>query len=62
MTSIARTLVAKLARMNPKLMSVAPARHMRFRSHPLERSRLTKMLPLHVRPPPTVPMSEVMEY
>jgi hypothetical protein len=48
--------------MNPKLMSVAPARHMRFRSHPLERSRLTKMLPLHVRPPPTVPMSEVMEY
>ena len=60
--SIESTLVAKLARMNPELIRAAPARHMRFKSHPLERSTLTKMLPLHARPPPIVPTREVMEY
>ena len=43
-------------------MIVAPERHIRRRSHPLEIIKLTKMLPLHVRPLPIVPMSETMAY
>jgi hypothetical protein len=48
--------------MKPKLMITDPAKHMRDMSNPLEIIALTKMLPLHVRPPPIVPMSEAMAY
>lgn len=59
---LAQTLVARLARINPKLMMADPARHMRHMSHPFEMSMATKTLPLHVRPPPIVPMSEAKAY
>jgi hypothetical protein len=59
---VAYTFVARLARMNPKLMRAAPERHMRVMSHPLEMSTPTKTLPLHVRPPPIVPMREAIAY
>ena len=54
--------MARLERRSPKLMIVAPERHIRRRSHPLEIIKLTKMLPLHVMPLPIVPMSETMAY
>jgi hypothetical protein len=59
---LAHTFVARLARINPKLMITAPERHMRHISHPFEMSMATKTLPLHVRPPPIVPTREAMAY
>jgi hypothetical protein len=59
---LVHTLVARLARTNPKLMRAAPERHMMHMSHPFEMSMATKTLPLHVRPPPMVPISEAMAY
>jgi hypothetical protein len=59
---VAYTFVARLARMNPKLMIAVPERHMRVMSHPFEMSTPTKTLPLHVRPPPIVPMREAIAY
>jgi len=59
---LVNTFVERLARMNPKLMIADPERHIRDISHPLEMRMPTKTLPLHVRPPPIVPMRDVMAY
>ena len=58
----AYTFVARLARMNPKLMRTVPKRHMRVILHLLEMNTPTKTLPLQVRPPPIVPMREAIAY
>jgi hypothetical protein len=46
---ITYTFIARLTRMNPKLMRADPVRHMRVMSHPFEMSMPMKTLPLKLK-------------